>query len=204
MKKCFMKAVKIIAAAAVALVFASCTTPPAPNKVDYQVRGIDRSPENSVVFCLYFEGNFKMTFVQSDPEFGEDTQDLLTDYLVSAPCEPGSYYHCTFINGIGHLGGKSYWRQKVPENFYGLDIKLPSKPGLYYLGFFDGNKSLEEGTYRDFTDDPYTCFNFHVPRDQLKREKMVLERVKRNYKGTAWEVYVSEKLEEIEEMINKK
>ena len=202
MKKSFLCAAGALLIAAFSFMFTSCATTD-PYKVDYQLRGMNRSPENSVVFCFYFLGSYQMTFTQTNPEFGEDIQNLTGKYVISAPCEPGSYYHCSYINGYISYGEKYTWSQTIPLEYQGLDIKVPSKPGLYYVGFFDSIKTLDEGTYREMTDDPFTCFSYGIPKDELNRKKVLLKHVKQTYKGTSWEVFAGEELERINELTNR-
>ena len=201
MKKCFLNAVKVLAAVACAAIFASCVTSGAKG-FDYYERGLDRSPENSVVFYMYFYGNQAMTYEQINPKYGEDSQTLTGFVLVSAPCEPGSYYHCSHVHGAESEGSyNAIWNQDIPEEFHGFDIKVPSEPGLYYVGFYDGHKSIETGSYFDMED---VSFVVGLPKGDLKKKKFLLNYVKKAYDGTPWAVLATEEQENINATLKNK
>lgn len=207
MKKCFLNAVKVLAAVACAVMLGSCATLPSGAKgFDYSERGVNRNPENSVVFYMLFAGNSQMTFAQANPQFGEDIQTLTGSVLISAPCEPGSYYHCTHVEGskVTQVGANfktvSTWKDDLEDDYHGFDIKLPSKPGLYYLGFFDGPNSYKSGTFSEMGDDPV----FWWPEGDLKRKKLLLNYVKKAYDGTPWAVLATEEQENINATLKNK
>lgn len=203
MKRLISKTAMLAAVAVIfgVLTLTSCASLPSGSRnFNYAERALDRTPENSVVFygAFYAQGlNGKLahnTYVQINPKFGLDEQDLIVPFIVSAPCEAGSHYHMTKAWG---QWGNHYWNQDIPDNYHEFDIIVPSEPGLYYIGFFDGELSMQEGKYVDYPENAAFCWK------GINRQYECLKYVKKHYAGTSWEVLADEEMARLDEIRKK-
>lgn len=153
------------------------------------------TPENSVVFYGKFRGNKKTVYFQSNQEMGVDRQEFKGSIIVSDPVQPGSNYRLFSFNGKGKRIMKDYygfpglvtceWESAFALNYSEFDLKIPTEPGLYYIGNYDGYDSSNKLKYIESEKDEYQA--------QIKALKEALKK----YKGTEWEKVISEKIEEL-------
>lgn len=149
------------------------------------------TPEDSVVFYGMLAGDSYHAFSQMNPDFQPDFQTLSAPVFVSKPVAPGSRYILERNSGRIRAGKiEYYW-----DSYYSMQaplapvtVNVPKKPGLYYIGHYDGS-AIARGDYQRKDKNPesseLTCLN-----DALKL-----------YEGTAWEKPI---LERIEALKNKK
>lgn len=164
------------------LILTSCTS---VSKIDYNEEM--GTPENSVVFYGVMYGDVLTSFSQMDPKFGPDFQEFKDDgYIISKPVKPGSTYALNHSIGA-NLGFGVKWNSYFPINAKSLYIKMPTKPGLYYMGYYDATYATMVGRY---------VKNGYIPDENASRVKM-LEKAKKKYAGTVWETVIDAEIEEL-------
>ena len=169
--------------------FTGCLSPKIVN-FDYKKKAAEGTPENSVVFVVYYRDNVQMYWSQSDSEYQPDYQQLEGPVFVSAPVAPGSRYRLVYCYGSYVVGNtRVYWNPNysMQENYF--DIKVPDEPGIYYVGAFEGSDSYRYGKNINAKS--------LIKVSDEKWETMCLKEALKRYKGTAWEPVIKAEIEEV-------
>lgn len=159
------------------------------NKAEYQKA--TGTPEDSVVFYGSFTYNTVQSFSQMNPDFPPDYQEMEKPIFVSKPVAPGSQYIMMRNTGtetryVGRIRYIYNWNQALPLQgaLAPLVINVPKKPGLYYVGSFEG-KNISVGE------------KYEPMEDSAELEEGCLRGALKLYKGTVWENAINQRLEEI-------
>ncbi len=158
-------------------------------KEDYQ-KAVG-TPEDSVVFFGYIAGNTSQSFSQMNPDFPPDYQHMNRSCFVSKPVAPGSTYVLEHTAGDCPAGNIHwYWAEyfSLQSAVAPLFINVPKKPGLYYVGDYDGLKLVRKNTAENKDSSHYGS----------TMEQWCLKAALELYKDTAWEEAFTKRLEEIE------
>lgn len=182
------------------LVFTSCLSVGQTN-FSYYERGLDRTPENSVIFYGMYYGANEMRYSQDDFNYSPDSQVFTgrLGVIVSAPVEPGSHYHLEHVKvqvityQVGNYREIATIDSDIPKNYKGLDIQVPSEPGLYYIGWWEVVKTVQNGENTPFSGDEAFCWDLTQEEGEIE----VLGAAKKAYKGTSWEAVIDERLNEL-------
>lgn len=152
------------------------------------------SPENSVIFYGKMKSNVENHYFQCNSKFPADYQKFSDEIFISSPVPLNSCYRLAFVRGKSKApfdilsrfsGAESIWEKYYSLQNKAFDILIPSKPGLYYVGSFDGEASFLKGEY------------VLSEENQKAEEVEILSAVLKKYKGTEWEVLVKARIEEI-------
>ena len=157
------------------------------SKADFREAAESGTPENSVIFFGAYSDTAGIEWSQIDPDYPADylkANDIFgSAYFCSAPVAPGSTYRLEFlqVKNVACI---------YSLNFKNLDIHVPQKPGLYYVGSFDGITAVEKSENKEIS-------SFHFIKKMKLSEKSLLKKVLSNYKGTEWESVIRERMEEL-------
>ena len=177
--------------------FLSCVSVDAKN-FSYKERALEGTPENSVIFYGMYFGSTDIHYSQDNSKYASDHQEFhsLNGVVVSAPVKPGSHYHCEYMKGAVRtsMDVATVFDSEIPMNLKGLDVQVPSKPGLYYIGFWEAVKSFESVSNQPFNGNEFLYLDW----DEKKAETEILKAAKNAYKGTAWESVIDERLKELQ------
>lgn len=167
----------------------------------------ERTPENSVlVYGGIGDQTAKVRFTQMDPDFEPGTYEAWSLWFYLDSVEPGSYYKLTYYESRDVLVSQSFspvtgWNVSTGNRYSigrpglqgstNVDFRVPSKPGLYYLGcksegVVDGVTTFVPATWAKRADDP-----------EKEYELFVLKRVLKKKKGTAWEPVIYARMKEL-------
>lgn len=167
----------------------------------------ESTPENSVlVYGGIGDQTAKVRFTQTDPKFKPGTYEAWSLRFYFDDIEPGSYLKLTYYESRAVLVSQSFspvtgWTVSTGNRYSigrpGLqgstpvDFRVPSKPGLYYIGcksegVVDGVTTFVPATWAKRADDP-----------EKEYELFVLKRVLKKKKGTAWEPVIHARMKEL-------
>lgn len=159
--------------------------------VDYKSAAELGTPENSVVFYGGATYSKAFKFSQKDSKFPADFLNITNsnEVFASTPVPMGSTYTMQSIFGSRSSGNMTfYWSDTMPLNYTGYDIHIPKKPGLYYVGYFDGEKSFREGKF--------VPAKFLI-RSDADLELSALKKILKVYRQTSWEAVIQNRISEI-------
>ncbi len=154
---------------------------------DYAELSQSNTPENSVVI-VFQETVIDSIRVQIDPSFPHDRFKLARDGYFTPPLKPGSTYIRMYDDenfdfteipciSVYYYGALNYEEE---YSIYGKKIHVPTKPGLYFANGLEYRQiSLSETK--------------QVDKKTLKK----IKKAAKVYKGTSWESFINEKLEEM-------
>ena len=145
------------------------------------------TPEDSVVFYGFLSMDSFHSFSQMNPDFPPDYQEISNQAVVSKPVAPGSQYVLEYNAGSYRAGNvQYYWGSYYPLQtpLSPITVNIPKKPGLYYMGIYDG-RSVAWGNKGK--DEKLTDGN----------ESFCLECALKLYEGTSWEKVILERMEEL-------
>ncbi|MBQ4377618.1 MAG: hypothetical protein II821_00255 [Treponema sp.] len=188
MKKNIFRAV-VIGLAALTLSGCMSMIVDTSSKKEYQ--SAPGTPEDSVVFYGYIDWDTGHSFSQMNPDFPPDYQKMKSPGFVSKPVAPGSTYVLEQTEGSCVIGNvRWYWDQhySLQSAATPLIINVPKKPGLYYVGEFDGFNIVKTKTVDDKNSTHYGN----------TMEQWCVKAALELYRGTAWEEALTKRLEEIE------
>lgn len=174
---------------------------------EYAYAAETMTPENSVVIIGMFPGVLGGEVVQEKPGTDKEIHKITEEVFVSKPVKPGTQY------GIRNLT----WTDQARGNFMILpgttigtktngliedvtciDIKVPNKPGLYFMGSYatwDLAQATKEGVMVEYKDEAYwaNSGNSSLNSTYEKLYKAVLP----YYAGTEWEAYILKEIENL-------
>lgn len=182
------KTLSVFSLIAALFTFVSCAS---MSGIDYKEAAETGSPEDTVVFYGGFTNTQDYRFSQRDSNFPADFQYLehCDEVFVSAPVAPGSTYTIEYFGGAFSSGYVTWvFGRHYPLNFHNFDFQIPKKPGLYYLGYFDGVESYKNGEFKKA--------KFLLKSDK-SAELDALKVALKVYKGTAWEPVIQKKIDEV-------
>jgi hypothetical protein len=155
----------------------------------------ESTPENSVlVYGSIGDQTALARFTQMDPAFAPGTHEAWSLSFFFDDIEPGSYLKLTYFESrMVRMKSTDYTiidpglQGKTP-----VDFRVPSKPGLYYIGCktvnVDGdNYSMDDATWGKKAANPQAYY-----------ELLVLKKVLKAKIGTAWEPVIRARMEELE------
>lgn len=142
------------------------------------------TPEDSVclIGSVYDGGTIR--FTQLDPEFEPVYYHRSRGYILIEDAEPGSYLKVTtfvheepFVTTTYYIGfsGRT-----------SLDMRVPTKPGLYYLGYLD----LSEIKKNEL---------IFLPASKQYKESTFLKYLLPSVKNKAWVPVIENKIKELED-----
>ena len=165
-------------------------------QIDYKGRSEIGTPENSVIIIGCYSGNTYMAFSQCDSEYPPDNQEMVGQYVVSAPVAPGSRYRLQSVSGQMRSGQTVwYWDANYSMQVNSFDIKVPNEPGIYYIGYFSGKASYQNGEPVPITKNVGLLLVTNA--DPEKQEKECLQYALNAYKGTVWYDVIKERIGEL-------
>lgn len=167
----------------------------------------ESTPENSVlVYGGIGDQTAKVRFTQTDPEFRPGTYEAWSLRFYFDDIDPGSYLKLTYYESRDVLVSQSFspvtgWTVSSGNRYSigrpglqgstNLDFRVPSKPGLYYIGCKSEGFENDEATFVPATwarkaDDPEKEYELFVLKHVLKKKK-----------GTAWEPVIYARMKEL-------
>ncbi len=160
------------------------------NKKDYQ--SAVGTPDDSVIFYGNISYNNFQSFSQIDPNYPPDYQEMEKSIFISKPVAPGSTYTLERSAGeysyyVGRTRYIYYWNTpfSLQTAVNPIVINIPKKPGLYFVGNFDGQKVGEGGKAES------------IQNGSTDYEIMCLKGALKLYEGTAWESAINARIEEL-------
>ncbi len=175
----------------------SCVSVNAKN-FSYKERALEGTPEDSVIFYGMYFGATDIHYTQDNSRYAPDHQEFNSSngVVVSAPVKTGSHYHCEYMKGAVRTSMETatVFDSEIPMNYKGLDVQVPSKPGLYYIGFWEAVKSFESVSNKPFDGNEFLYLDW----DEKKAEIEILKAAKNVYKGTSWEAVIDERITELQ------
>lgn len=101
------------------------------------------TPEDSVfVFGAIYDG-YEIRFTQFDPEFQPAYYEHNANLYFFDNVEPGSYLKVTMFQHNGMNVTTTYYTGLQGKST--LDVRVPTKPGLYFAGFMDFSERKNSG-----------------------------------------------------------
>lgn len=174
---------------------------------EYAYAAETMTPENSVVLIASFPGALNGEVVQEKPNAGTDVQKLTDEFFVSKPVKPGSQYGLKNLdwranNGsVTRLGSTMISRgadRGFIEDVDCLNIKVPNKPGIYFVGTYltwdlaEATSKTEAIEYKDQ--------EYWINKEGDKINKSLISVYKKAlpyYTGTTWETYILSEIERL-------
>ena len=142
------------------------------------------TPEDSVVFYGFIDGNNVTEFSQMNSDFPPDHQQMKKNIFVSKPVAPGSLYFLQSMSG-SYRSGNTLWGYNetfpMQENFVPVIVNVPKESGLYFVGSYIEPLKILNGE----------------PEKIKWGEKICLKGALKLYKGTAWEKAIEERIKEL-------
>ncbi|MBQ9281907.1 MAG: hypothetical protein IJ207_06875 [Treponema sp.] len=150
------------------------------------------TPEDSVIFYGWIEGNEVTEFSQMNSELPSDFQQMKNSIFVSKPVAPGSLYFLQGMSGKARrtglsLEGNIIWIYNeifpMQSDFVPIIVNVPKEPGFYFVGYYAETIKLLEGDVKK--------------SDNKSAEKICLKGALKLYKGTAWEKAIKDRIKEL-------
>lgn len=165
---------------------------PADVKEAYKKAAESLTPENSVVIVGrvgFIDEGAEAFYAQVDPKYPKDAQPIVDGYIVSKPVVPGSTYVLANIPWT-YDNGYTLYEGMIPNTSRFL-IKVPEKPGIYYLGWYSAWEiaSYENGEIDYLEGDLEYYAN---EGEDKKLVKMLNKFLMSYYEGTCWEPEIQE------------
>jgi len=198
-----IKKLPVVKAMLFSMLISVCLSATAEDTADNK----ERTPENSVlVYGGIGDQTAKVRFTQMDPDFEPGTYEAWSLWFYLDSVEPGSYYKLTYYKSRDVLVSQSFspvtgWTVSTGNRYSigrpGLqgttnaDFRVPSKPGLYYLG------CKSEGVVDGVTTFVPATWAKKAPDPEKEYELFVLKRVLKKKKGTAWEPVIYARMKEL-------
>ena len=174
----------------VALLFALLIAATIPLALEAQEKKTKRvgTPEDSVfVFGGTINGNDEIRFTQFDPEFEPAYYEHDAYLYFFDNVEPGSYLKVTKYVHLSRGAVNLYTTYYTGlQGNTTLDFRVPTKPGLYYVGFMD------------FTERKNNVLVF-TPGDKKITEYKLLKYILPCLKNDTWKATIENRMKELKD-----